>query len=381
MKTPKTSRLFTPRVNEKTGVTYYVLTERVAAYQQSFYFVNDSMTLDGRYLWFYAANPPVFTASTRMLGFVDFERDEITLCTDTLFREASPYIDPQTGEAYFTWGNRIFRRAPRRDAKAELLCTVPGRGRLDRLATHLTRSADGRELFIDAQDGACHYMLGTYHLEKGEFTLWAERDHCVNHGQINPRNSDLALYARDFHVNRESGAFEDIPGRDSVYERLWTVTRGGECTLIPPRNNFASHEWWSADGTGVYYVNPHGIQRYDIGTKEHICVHECDPWHAHADPAEEHYVFDEAVRDEWGVWYRGMPARVKFYNRKTQKEIEITDLMKAGDFSPKKQSECHIDPHPRFSENGKYVIFTTYEIGNVDLALCETELLQKLTEA
>ena len=91
-------------------------------------------------------------------------------------------------------------------------------------------------------------------------------------------------------------------------------------------------------------------------------------------------MFDEAVRDEWGAWYRGMPARVKFYNRKTQKEIEITDLMKAGDFSPKKQSECHIDPHPRFSENGKYVIFTTYEMGNVDLALCETELLQKLTE-
>jgi hypothetical protein len=32
-------------------------------------------------------------------------------------------------------------------------------------------------------------------------------------------------------------------------------------------------------------------------------------------------------------------------------------------------------------ENGKYVIFTTYEMGNVDLALCETELLEKLTEA
>ena len=54
MKDPRTSRLFEERVDSESGVKYYVLKEKVATYQQGFYFCNDSMTKDGRYLWFYA---------------------------------------------------------------------------------------------------------------------------------------------------------------------------------------------------------------------------------------------------------------------------------------------------------------------------------------
>ena len=52
------SNLFTPVTHPESGVTIHVLTRRVAPVQQGFYFVNDSMSADGRYLWFYCAFPP-----------------------------------------------------------------------------------------------------------------------------------------------------------------------------------------------------------------------------------------------------------------------------------------------------------------------------------
>ena len=68
MKTPQTSRHFERRVDEVSGVTRYVLTTRLAEYQQGFYFVNNSMTRDGRYLWFYAIINPIYSTFDRNLG-------------------------------------------------------------------------------------------------------------------------------------------------------------------------------------------------------------------------------------------------------------------------------------------------------------------------
>jgi hypothetical protein len=72
-----TSRLFTPWTNPDSGVTIYLLTEKVAPVQQGFYFVNNSVTDDGRYLWFYCAFPPAGSAAYgRTLGVVDFEQQQ-----------------------------------------------------------------------------------------------------------------------------------------------------------------------------------------------------------------------------------------------------------------------------------------------------------------
>ena len=142
MKTPETSALFEKRINEASGVEYYVLTKKVATYQQSFYFSNNSMTNDGRFLWFYCSFPPVFNASTRQLGVVDFEKDEIHLFNDTLFSGASPYVDPETGDVYFTWGNQLLKRSPYKDAHTIELARVKTKGRMMRMSTHLTPTPD-----------------------------------------------------------------------------------------------------------------------------------------------------------------------------------------------------------------------------------------------
>ena len=96
MKTPETSKLFKRVTDKVSGVPYYVLAERKTAYQQGFYFVNNSMSHDGRYLWFYAVPNPVYDDMNRYLGYVDFLTDEVVTCYDALFDATSPYVDPDT---------------------------------------------------------------------------------------------------------------------------------------------------------------------------------------------------------------------------------------------------------------------------------------------
>ena len=85
MKTPETSRLFEKRTDPKTGVEHYLLTHKITRHQQGFYFVNESMTEDGRYLWFYATVNPVYNGRARHLGYIDFLTDEIVICYDVPF--------------------------------------------------------------------------------------------------------------------------------------------------------------------------------------------------------------------------------------------------------------------------------------------------------
>ena len=382
MKTPETSRLFTKVIDPKCGVPHYVLTERKVAYQQGFYFVNNSMSRDGRYLWFYAVPNPVYDDMHRYLGYVDFLEDEVIICYDALFDAATPYVDPDTGDVYFTRGKGIYKKEPKADALAVRLCTANIPGYVFTLATHLTMTSDKKHLFLDVRRADFGTMQGLLDIESGEFTQWTCSEYNMNHGQINPKDDTLALCAYDSYSKLADWSKVRIPyTEDGIYQRLWTVRSNGTRKMHPARDNYATHEWWSADGKKIYYVNDLGIQRLDLETGEHICIHECYPWHAHTTTDERYYVFDEKVLDRYdGKWYRGCPARVRFYNRETDKEITVVTEMPENEFTPTHQNDYHIDPHPRFSENEKYVIFSTTELGGCDLAVASVDELAALTK-
>lgn len=378
MFTPETSSLFSVRTDEKSGATYYVLTEKVAQFQQGFYFVNNSMTDDGRYLWFYAAHPPVFDGALRQLGFIDFETDEICLCHDTLFEHASPFVDNETGEVYFTWQNRVFRRAPKKDARTEVIAEIPTKGSPVHISTHITFTPDKKEILLDVREGNTNFYVGTVNLKTGLFTKWAEAPHLLNHGQLNPKNPDLSLQAYDHYADCITGEAVSVPhDEQGVYQRLWTVTRDGKKTNYPPNDNYATHEWWSADGKKIYYVNPEGIQRIHLETGEHINLHKSRPWHAFSSRDESFFIYDEVVYDTYNKWYRGCPAKMTFWDRKTDVEIDVVSYMPPAG-SPDKPCNYHMDPHPRITDNEKYVVFTTTTEGSVDLAIAPVApLLQK----
>ena len=57
-------------MDPESGIESFILKERVAPVQQSFYFTNSSISADEQWLWFYTAFPP---NRQRMLGVVSLD--------------------------------------------------------------------------------------------------------------------------------------------------------------------------------------------------------------------------------------------------------------------------------------------------------------------
>lgn len=377
MKTPETSRLFEKRTDPVSGVERYILSPKLFRQQQGFYFCNDCMSADCRYLWFHIG---VQAGEERLLGVIDFEEDDFYLLEDTLCHYASPYIDPETAEAYFVWGNCIYRRRPEREAVSECVAFVPTKSKIVHLTTHLTRSADKRKFFLDILESNGDSYVGLLDIETGVFTKWADCSFHTNHGQLNPKSDKLALCAYDDYTHPFTGVRYGIPSDENGnYLRLWTYTADGEATTYPPLKGFATHEFWSADGKKIYYCDlRHGINRINLETGAHELIHACRAWHAFASKDENYLLYDYKLTSE-ETFYRGGPAAVNFVNRKTGKDIAIVSALPPIG-APDRPFNYHPDPHPRFVGGEKYVVFTTTERGRMDVALVSVAHLLELTE-
>jgi hypothetical protein len=82
------------------------------------------------------------------------------------------------------------------------------------------------------------------------------------------------------------------------------------------------------------------------------------------------------VCDSNEKFYRGCPSTVYFQNRRTGKTLKLTDNPGMGGITG---SSYHIDPHPRFCGQDRYVVFTTTVRGEVDLAIVPTANLIERT--
>ncbi len=378
----KTSKHFEKRVDEKSGAEYYVLKTYVATQQQGFYFVNPCMDKDARYLWFYCTFPP---AEYRTLGLVDFTTDEVRHFPDAHFHDVTPIVDEETGDVIFANHRGIYRRSPNPNEPTELICNLPseivGRTRKEYLvspATHLTFSPDKTELFFDSYNaGGC--IAGTFNLTTKEFKVWVRPEFLRNHGQINPVHKDIALMAEEFEKD-ENGNWRSIrTDENGVFMRLWTVNRNGEEKYWAPLNlEKASHEWWSADGSKIYYCKysngNNGICGIDIFTGEHKLYAPVSAWHGFSSKDDTLFVFDEN-----DGFYRGCPSRVGLYNTKTETKVYFNSQNPPLN-PPDKPNNYHLDPHPRFNAQEKYIVFTTAMDGHTDVAVAITKDIVALTE-
>ncbi len=364
---PEASPLFTP-YRDPGGQTFYILTRRAAPQQQAFYFVNDSCSPDGRYLWLYASFPPAGGMEQHSLAVADLLENEVRVFHDAQFWAASPLLERGTDCALYTWENAIYRRSPRAGEPAEELLRVPARGLCQAISTHLTCSPDGRELFLDRRMGNRRFDFGSVNLETGVYTPWREADFYFKHGQFNPVDGDLALVAKDFWVDLETGERQPIPTVDGVYERLWVCTRGGRMTRYAPLGGYATHEWWGAGGECFYYCSPEGIARQAVSGGAPERVHACRPWHAFSSRDESRFVYDQVCPAPGETFYRGVASSVRLFDARTGEDRVICTLNPSL-CSPERPNNYHIDPHPRFIMNDRYVVFTTTVLGRVDLAV------------
>jgi hypothetical protein len=365
-----TSRLFTPWTNPDSGVTIYLLTQKVAPLQQGFYFVNNSVTDDGRYLWFYCAFPPAGSAAYgRTLGVVDFEQQQVRRFPETQFQGVSPFVDVANGDVYWASGPSIWRRSPAPDSTVDCVNSLPaemvGGRTVSRLATHLTRSADGKEFFVDAAFGL-QWVFGTLPVDGGDFHLWQRFDRNYNHAQFSPTDPDMVLFAEENHPDPITGL------TFRIVDRMWLIRRGEPARPVFSSPTRVTHEWWDLDGKHVWCVwgNQSWRTNFEDETVEKIdWPNHC--WHAHNSQDGKYMVSDSNVK-----FYRGCPSGVGFLNRETGKHIQIVDNPEMRGITG---SNYHIDPHPRFCYSDRIIVFTTTIRGEVDLAVAETADLAERT--
>jgi hypothetical protein len=364
---PTNRTLFTPIVHPGSGVTMYVLTQKVAPVQQAFYFVNDSMSVDGRYLWFYCAFPPSGSAARgRTLGAVDFETCDVRHFPDTQFGEASPYVDIDTADVYWQSDRYVWKRPPDKNGAVQLVNQIPDdliKGRhVMRGATHLTRSADGKEFFIDL-GLQMQWLFGSLPVDGGDFELWHRFDRLYNHAQFSPTDPDEVLFAEEFHGDPITGL--TFPVRD----RLWVMRRGEKPRPIlkEPRTG-VSHEWWDPDGKHVWCVWGDETWRVRVadGSVEKVTFPRfC--WHSHSSRDSSLVVGDTRTGNRFS---RGMASGVHFLNRASGKDVLFCENPEQNNYAGR---SYHIDPHPRFVCNDEYIVFTTTVRGEIDVALAMTK--------
>ena len=360
----KDSGLFAPVTHPESGVVIHLLSRRIAPLQQGFYFTNDSMSRDGRYLWFYCAFPPSGSADHgRTLGVVDFHSGEVRHFPETQFSQASPFVDPATGEVTWGMGTGLWRRGPGKNDPVDRVNRLPaeliGARPVPSIATHLTRSADGRNFFIDAQIGLQH-VFGTLPVGGGDFEEWHRFDRCHNHAQFSPVDPELVLLAQEMHDDPITGLTFPITNR------LWLMRRGQAPRAVLAEPRWVSHEWWDPDGRHAWCVYGNETWSVDIRSGEIEKVVFPSPcWHSHATAGGEYVVCDSTDR-----FYRGCPSSVRFLNRKTGRLLKLVDNPGRTDYTG---CNYHIDPHPRFCCGDEFIVFTTVVRGEVDLAMVRTE--------
>jgi hypothetical protein len=356
------STLFTSVQPEEDAPSFYILDRKVAPVQQGFYFVNDSMSADGRYLWFYCGFPP---SRTRTLGVVDLEQDSVRHFPETQFGAASPYVDPDSGDAYWMTGRMLWKRGPQVDSSVERINAVPeelvGERGIQRSATHLTLSADGKEFLVDMGVGL-KYIFGSIPLDGGDFEVWHRFDRNYNHAQFSPTDSDLVLFAQENHRDPITGL--KIP----IENRMWLIKRGEGPQPIFDEPVRVSHEWWDADGEHVWCVQGNDTWRVNIQTSEVEKIsfpHHC--WHSHNSRGGRYIVGDSNTN-----FYRGCRSGVHFLNRDTDELVTLVENPEQHNYVGR---NYHIDPHPRFCCNDRYVVFTTTIRDEVDLAIMPVQTL------
>jgi len=383
MFTPQTSRHFVQYTDPQSGVISYILKNEVAPLQKMCYYVSKNWSKDERYFWIVCAFPPKGTweGSAFTAACIDFETDEIYYHPD--IPGYGSCIDQDTGELYFHTPNMIFKKGPKSDSPVTRIAKVPKMFRTfpGNMATHLTFSADKKELCCDIHSGNEMYLT-TVNIETGEFTLWLHRHGGWNHAQFNPVDNDVIMFAMEFWQDMITGDHKIIDFDQAGHRmRTWTTRRGeGTATLHSPKFRNQTHEWWSANGQYIYYCDAsNGVGRIDYKTGEHIFHYIPYAWHAYSTMDDRYFCSDKQFPEEDYTNYRGSLSGTLFTDTETGKNVKMISKNPPL-YKPDEPCVYHIDPHPRFVFNDKYVAQVTTVPGQISVAFTPVDQLKELTK-
>lgn len=356
---------FSLRKDPVSGVSSYYLNEVLAPVQQHFYFVSDSIDQGEQFLWFTCSWPPSSPQSLACIS-LDPGHPELHHFPQAIPETARPLLSPQGG-VWFGVGSCVYH-LEKHGAVEEVFrlpeAYIDGRF-LYRLATHLTLSADGRYLLLDGHVGDV-WFVGTAELETGKFRLIREFFSNHNHAQFSPVDADTFLIAHDQQSDPITGEFVHHT------KRTWLMNmKSDEYRCLNPEHSCAPflgacHEWWSRDGWMCYIDYERGAFEMDLpsGAKNHLWKEPL--CHAHCDSTRRYWCADESP-----YYWKERPCKVLFYDRETEQRVEIeSGLSVPLPELPGARGKYHIDPHPQFSPQDSWIVYTATPQGRPTVALC-----------
>ena len=369
-------------VDPESGVKSYILKQDQAKCTQGFYFTNQSMSADQKYLWMYCFFPPL---RQRCLGVVslDPENPFVRVFKEVGFYDATPLVAPEGDKVYFVEGGY----GPGCSFSA-MVCTVDVNGNVEKFAqmdseylggrvvlrfgTHLTISADGKDMLIEGFAGSIGFV-SLLDMETRKFRVINEFMNHHDHGQFSPVDPELFLIDQDSWNDPNSGKHLVF------HNRMWLCDRAG--TRFEPvlrQSWFAHdgskicHDFWSFDGyicwidyeKGAYEMHPETREMHHIW-KHPLC-------HAHCNADRSLWVADQTPY-EWAE----RPCRVIFFNRATEKTVDIYSALPEPFCG---RGKWHIDPHPQFTPDGNYIVSTTTVHNQVAISITPVEQLLEQTK-
>lgn len=365
---------FKEYIDPESGVKSYFLTEKVGALQQHFYFSECSLTDDGKYLWIRVSNPP---AQFLHLAVVSMDPDNPFIRSFPAAGTAKggcKAIFPGTTDAIFAEDSAIYRVTVEGKITKilELDPDFVKNRVVRRMFTHASISCDKKYIVLDMCIADIWY-IGLGNLETGEVTILDSAGRCYDHAQFSPNKPDLFLIDQDWWRDWHSGEYMPI------HNRIWLMNTEGTMfePLLPQAwygrdGSEICHDFWSKDGKLCWIDYRYGAFECDVDTREITHVWKRPTCHAHTTFDRQFWCADQTPYN----WAKE-PCKVLFYDRKTNKEIDIFSALPNP--KTKRGGIYHLDPHPAFTTDDKYIISTvTLLDGSADVAITPVEPLIEL---
>lgn len=366
---------FEEYIDEQSGVKSYILKKREGILQQHFYFINSSLTDDGKYLWIFCSFPP---AKFRTLAVISMDSDNPFFRTIPAagfsLRGSCPCIIPGTHDVLYGEEGILYRVNVDGEVTKvlELDAELINFRKVDHLMTHASLSADRKYIILDAwMDNKTYVATGN--LETGEVKLIHKMGRYYDHAQFSPIHQDLFIIDQDWWRDSHTGEYFTFDNR------IWLMdTKGTRFEPLLQKSWFkhdgteVCHDFWSKDGLVCWTDYLNGVFECDVETREVTHVWKRPLCHSHTNADRSLWCADESPY-KW----THTPCKVIFFDRKSGKDIDIFSAMPYPEI--RSDRFYHIDPHPSFTNDGEYIISTTTVCdGNVDIAITPVKPLVEL---
>lgn len=201
-------------------------------------------------------------------------------------------------------------------------------------------------LFIDLLEQRCHEAFD---------------NEIIGHPQFCPDDPSLIFYAGPMTDRLWIGS---VDGR--LHERLYQRENDQQ---------WITHESWIPGSLELAFVDwPHGMQAIHIPTRQRRLVTQFPAWHAFPDPDGQRYVCDTQFPDIGLHTFaaRGEPDQA---NLLCLSQASSIGAHWQGPFPynhgpVKVYAPQHTHPHPRFSPDGRWVVFTSDRSGHAQIYEC-----------